>query len=137
MRHVAAGLALAICLFAGEASAQSVPQHWLSQASTNCTLVQAGRTLLTVVLPVNTTTTIYYLKFFDKATAPVAGTDTPKWTIPVPYGASNSGGGVSLPTTQGLEFLSGLGFCLVGGIADNDSSNAATGVAINIGTQTQ
>lgn len=117
------------------AFAQSLPVGYLSQANNNSTLVQSGRVLLTAVLPINTTTTVYYLKLYDTATAPTCGTDTPKWRIPIPYGASNSGGGVALPETNGLLFSKGLGFCLVGGIADNDNSNAATGIVINIGVQ--
>ncbi len=123
--------ALALALGVG-AYAQSAPVSYLSTASTNATLVQAGRTYVKVILPINTTTTVYYLKLYDKATAPTCGTDTPKWRIPVPYGASNSGGGISLPN-DGLQFQLGFGFCLVGGIADNDSSNAATGVTLNFG----
>jgi hypothetical protein len=115
------------------AIAQSLPSKWLSAASLNPTLVNAGTTYLTAILPINTTTTLYYLKLYDKATAPSCGTDTPKWTIPIPYGASNSGGGVSLPLPPGgLHFFLGLGWCLTGALADNDTTNAATGVAINM-----
>ena len=111
---------------------QSSPLKYLSLSSDNATLVLAGPVTLSALAPINTTTTLYYLKLFDKVTAPVCGTDVPKWTVPVPYGASNSGGGVALPT-GGLLFSSGFGFCLVGGIADTDDSSAAPGVAINFG----
>lgn len=130
MRYILA--ALAALLFAGAAQAQSVPRHYLSAATTNATLVRAGKGLLKVLLPVNTTSTIYYLKFYDKATLPVCGTDTPVLTIPVPN-AAGAGGGVSLPSSDGLQFFNGLGFCLTGGIADNDATVAATGVVINLG----
>lgn len=115
---------------------QSVPLKYLSTASTNSTLVRAGRTNLLVLLPINTTTTLYYLKLYNKATAPTCGTDTPLWTVPVPFGASNSGGGVALPM-GGLLFPLGLGFCLTGAIGDADTTNAATGVAINLGVSGQ
>jgi len=121
-----------LLLAASVAFAQSVPLKYLSAATLNPTLVHAGYTNLYSLVPINTTTTLYYLKLYNKATAPSCGTDTPVWTIPVPYGASNSGGGVALPT-GGLLFPTGLGFCLTGGLADNDTTNAATGVAINFG----
>ena len=50
----------------------------LSAASTNCTLIYGmGPSLLQWVVVVNTTATTYYLKIYNKQTAPVAGTDTP------------------------------------------------------------
>jgi hypothetical protein len=116
------------------AMAQSAPSHFLSLATTNCTLIQTGKTVLHDLIPINTTTTLYYLKLFNKATQPVAGTDVPVWTIPIPFGASNAGGGLVDPSTMGVVFQAGLGFCLTGAIADLDTTPAATGVVINIGT---
>jgi hypothetical protein len=116
---------------ATQAFSQSAPYHYLTTASTNSNLVQAGRLSLHDILVVNTTATIYYLKFYDKATAPTCGTDTPKLTIPL--AASSSGVATPFSSTLGFYFQLGIGFCVVGGIADTDSSNAATGVAVNIG----
>jgi hypothetical protein len=113
------------------ASAQSAPKHYLSTASTNCTLVQGGRTIVRNILPVNTTAVIYYLKLYDKLTAPVANSDTPVLTIPVPVGTAAAT--VPVFSVDGFSFLNGMGFCLTGGVADNDNTNAATGVAINFG----
>ena len=115
------------------AQAQSSPLKWLSLATTNSTLALGRPTVLNDILTVNTTTTIYYLKFYNKKTAPTCGTDTPVWTVPVPYGSSNSGGGVSHSSLGGLLFPLGLGFCLTSGIADNDTGSAATGITINLG----
>lgn len=106
--------------------------HYLSAANTNATLVAAGAHNVYQIIAINTTGTIYYLKFYDKALAPTCGTDTPSLTLPVPFGQSSSGGGFVIPMPTGSRFLAGVGFCLVGGIADNDNSNAATGIAINI-----
>lgn len=126
-------IALAWLLSGALALAQvSRPQHFLSAASTNSTLVVAGYHQIDSLLVVNTTGTIYYLKFYDKATAPTCGTDPVAVSIPIPFGTSNSGGGVMAPFPSSSAFQSGIGFCLVGGIADNDSSNAATGVVVNI-----
>ena len=125
-------IAVALLLSTGAALCQSAPVKWLSTNTTNSTLVRAGSTILDSLAPINTTTTLYYLKLYNKVTAPTCGTDTPLWTVPVPYGASNSGGGVALPT-GGLLFPLGLGFCLTGGIADADTTAAAAGVAINMG----
>jgi hypothetical protein len=130
-KYLLSGLiALALC---GVAFAQSSPRKWLSAASTNSTLALGRPTVLSDILTVNTTTTIYYLKLYNKATAPTCGTDVPVWTVPIPYGASNSGGGVSHSSPAGMLFSLGLGFCLTSGIADNDTGAAATGITINLG----
>lgn len=125
--------ALLMLVLAGPVFGQSAPRKYLSAASTNSTLVWPGRAILHVLAPVNTTTTLYYLKFYNKATAPTCGTDIPSLVIPVPFGATNAGGGAAFTSTDGLIFPLGLGFCLTGGIADNDTTVAAAGVAINIG----
>jgi hypothetical protein len=109
----------------------ATPKKYLSAASNNSTSVTATNTALFNIIAVNTTTTLYYLKLYDKATAPTCGTDVPVATYPVPYGASNAGGGFQLTRGVPAGFALGLGFCLVGGSADNDNTNAATGVAIN------
>jgi len=105
------------------------PVSYLSTASTNSTLVQAGLTTVKAIVPINTTATIAFLKLYDKATAPTCGTDTPKWRIPVPVTTSPQV--IIVLTPQGISFTNGFGFCLTGAIADNDSSNSVTGVAIN------
>lgn len=116
------------------------PVHFLSTASTNSTLIcggatagtcQAGPHIIYQIVAINTTATIYYLKLYDKPTAPSCGSDTPVLTLPVPFGQTSSGGGFTIPIPVGTQFLTGIGICLVGGIADNDSSNAAAGVAMN------
>jgi len=121
-------------LCSGGAFAQSAPKHYLSAASTNCTLVQAGKVVLRNEISINTTAVIYYLKLYDKATAPVALTDIPVLTIPVLTAAA--GGSPPMFSVDGIVFLNGLGICLTGGIADNDNTVAATGVAINLGVST-
>lgn len=137
MKKIIAAMLGALTLCANGAAAQTTreigaqPVYYLSAASTNATLISAGWRTLTSVTVINTTATIYYLKFYNKATAPTCGTDVPAQNYPIP--ASTAGNGVSIPLGIGLGFPLGLGFCLVGGIAENDASNAATGIVINLG----
>lgn len=125
----AAALLASSCL----ALAQSAPVKIFSAASLNPNVVLGRAAILGSGVIVNTTTTTYYLKFYDKATAPTCGTDIPKWTVPIPASTAPAQGVVSLPLNQGLIFASGIGICLTGGLADADVTNAATGVAINLG----
>jgi hypothetical protein len=122
--------ALASC---GTAFAQSVPLKFDSAASTNSNLVVAGNVQLRLLGLFNTTTTIYWLKLYDKATAPTCNSDPVKWKVPIPFGASSAGGGAVIPIPDGLQFFSGLCFCLTGAQADSDNTNAATGLTINFG----
>jgi hypothetical protein len=108
------------------AFAQSSPRHFLSAANSNSTLVFSAKAILQAILVTNTNATTYYLKIYDKATAPVCGTDTPVLTIPVPENVPTGISGVS------MLFTNGVGFCLTGGIADSDDTPAATGVAIDL-----
>jgi hypothetical protein len=111
--------------------AGSTPVHYLSAATTNSTNVKATAGTLLSLTAVNTTATLYYLKLYDKATAPTCGTDTPVHTLPVP--ASATGAGLTVNPFPGLNFANGIGFCLTGALADADATSAATGVAINLG----
>lgn len=114
-------------------NAQSAPKHYLSAASNNSTLVLGRPSLVKMIGVVNTTAAIYYLKLYNKVTAPTCGTDVPVLTFAVPALATG-GPPILLTLGDGLLFPSGVvGFCLTGGIADNDNTNAATGVTINFG----
>jgi hypothetical protein len=111
---------------------QSQPFHLLSGASTNATNIKPAAGQLVTAVCVNTTVTLYYLKFYDLAATPTCNTSTVVLTIPCPFGASSAGGGFVMTPGQAAQFLNGIGMCLTGGIADNDNTNAATGVAIDV-----
>lgn len=137
MRRIALALAallLASLVAYGQAvpNTGAIPFHYLTLASANPVLVKGSIGNVYGVTAINTTTTVVFLKFYDKATAPTCGTDTPVQTLPVPFGSSSSGGGFTLTFPFGMQFYSGIGFCVTGAIADNDSSAAVTGIAINL-----
>ena len=111
------------------ATGGATPVKYLSAASTNSTNVKASAGTVYSIVAINTTATMYYLKLYDKATAPTCNSDTVLGSYPVPASASGSGFAMSVPV--GMAFSNGIGFCLTGAIADNDNTNAATGVAIN------
>jgi hypothetical protein len=112
------------------------PRKYLSAATTNATSVLARAAKLHGMLIINTTATLYYLKFYDKASAPTVGTDVPVMTVPIP--ASTTGAGIAAADVggaDGVQFYLGLAFALTAGIADADVAAAATGVAINLFTR--
>ena len=139
-RHQQIGLPMRRLLLAAIAAiglalpayAQSVPVTYDSAASTNSTLVMAGTGhKIESIVAMNTTVAVYWLKLYDKATAPTCGTDTPVQKYAIPFGATNAGAGFVIPIPDGMQFFNGIGFCLTANQANSDTNNAATGIVLN------
>lgn len=106
----------------------ATPSAVASAASTNATNVKASAGRLLGVYLVNTTGTIYYIRFYNLATSPTCSSATGYlFTLPVP--ASTSGAGFSMSFPQGgLAFGTGVGYCITGGASSTDNTSAATGI---------
>lgn len=63
-----------------------------------------------------------YVKLYNKATAPIPGTDTPAQTIGVDAGLS-----AELSIDAGIQYGVGIGFAIVKGIADADNTSVVAG----------
>lgn len=100
----------------------------ISTASTNSNLVIAGAHNLYEIAAINTNATIAYLKFYDKVTAPACNTDP---VIAVYQLVQNVP--VTVPSIVGKSFSTGIGLCITGGLADNDNTNATTGITVSLG----
>lgn len=105
-----------------------VAHFLLTAATVNNTLVKSGPTQLFAVDFTNTAGTPVYLKFFNKATAPAAGVDTPVLILTVAANATlvQSFGGT------GKQFPLGLGYCTTGAMSGADATailaNALVGI---------
>jgi hypothetical protein len=76
---------------ASSATGGAMPYHLRSAASNNATSLKASAgTLYGWHIVNNNTTTCYRVKFYNKATAPSPGSDTPVYVITVPAAASAS-----------------------------------------------
>jgi hypothetical protein len=98
---------------------------YTAAASTNSTLIASGSHRIVGGMVCNTAASIRFPKFYNKATAPTVGTDTPSAVVPV-----NAGACVSLSTfvsIYGQVFPLGLGMGITGGIADNDNTAVSAG----------
>ena len=98
----------------------------VTAASTNAAVVKSSAGTLFGVSLSNPTATACHVKFYNKTTAPVVGTDVPVLTIPVP---ANSSQQVPLGSL-GLRFTSGIGIAVTAGIAATDTAAAVAGVQI-------
>jgi hypothetical protein len=73
----------------------------ISAASTNGTSLKASAGTLYVLYAINTNAAVRYIKFYNKASAPTVGTDTPVATFAVP--ASTTGAGFSIRFRHGCS----------------------------------
>lgn len=92
-----------------------------SAATTNATLLKGGPARLLTVVVNNINAAARFLKLYDKATAPVVGTDVPALTIPIPAGAVVS---VCLGD-RGVDFTLGLGIAITALGTDADATVVA------------
>lgn len=92
-----------------------------SAATTNATVAKASAGTLYTVVASNVNAAARYLKLYNKATAPVVGTDVPVLTVAIP-----ATGVVSLALGElGVRFSAGISFALTAGAADADVAAVA------------
>lgn len=108
--------------------APATPYFLNSAASTNGALILTGTSSLHSLWATNTGATVAFVKLYNKATAPVVGTDVPEMIIPIPAAVSGVPG-VANPETGFIpfRFALGLGIAITGGVADNDTTAVAAG----------
>jgi hypothetical protein len=96
--------------------------HAISANSTNGTSVKASPGNLYGLAVSNVTASPRYFKLYNKATAPIPGTDTPITTIAVPASST-----VIRVYPVGLFFSTGIGYGATGAIADADATVIGAG----------
>jgi hypothetical protein len=109
----------------------------LTAASNNATQIKGSSGTLCWVRWENTTTSIFSIRFYDTATAPAAGAPcnatTNVVTNDVAQSNATSPGGVANLGPYGQAFAGGIVVCITGANANNDNTNAVTGLNLNIG----
>jgi hypothetical protein len=106
-------------------SAANTKFHLVAAATNNATLVKNQPVTLLSCQMSNNSTTIAYLKIYDKNTAPSPASDTPVKSLIIP--GPSTGGGGSNPQfgTGGVALTAGFGIAVVTGIADNNNTAVA------------
>lgn len=107
--------------------------------NTTGVLVKATATKLCGILVSNMTSSARFLKLYNKATAPVVGTDVPLMTIGLPASSVTPTFIPLNPSDSSVEEENGVGFTLGLGVgastaaADTDTGNPSTGdVVVNL-----
>jgi len=109
----------------------TTPYKLISLATTNANVIKASGGNLYSVIAIGLSSTVRYLKLYNKASAPTVGTDVPVMTIPVP--ANTQGAGISIPFSMGVNFPLGIAMAITSGFADNDTGAILAGeVIINL-----
>lgn len=97
----------------------------LSAASTNATSIKGSAGQVFGVFAINLNAAVKYLKFYNKASSPTVGSDTPVLTLPIP--ASTTGAGFWIGIPQGIAFGTGIACAITGAQADNDTTAVSAG----------
>jgi hypothetical protein len=103
----------------------------ISAATTNATLVKGSSGNVSGGIITNTVATTRFLKLYNKATAPVPGTDVPIFNIPLAQNVNFSLG--DFGGAYGCRFNLGIGYAITASQASNDATAIAAGdVQVNI-----
>jgi hypothetical protein len=102
----------------------------VSAATTNATSCKAAAGNLYGYDLINTTTTLYYLRLYNLATAPTCSSATGFIrSIPSPPASSaGSAGGVIRQFVIPVHYGTGIAFCLTSGSGSTDNNAAAVGI---------
>lgn len=100
-------------------------------ATTNATSVKTTAGNVYSIEVSNTTATQFFLKLYNKASAPTVGTDIPIATIPIPASSFQQ----FEFGRMGKRFTTGIAFAVTAGIAATDTAAVLAGSYVNINYQ--
>lgn len=92
----------------------------MSAASTNATSTKASAGQVYGWYLYNNTASAKFFKFYNKASSPTVGTDTPARTISIP-----ANGGTNVEFSMGIPMGTGIAYAITGAIADSDTTAVA------------
>lgn len=110
----------------------ATPYKLNSAATTNATSLKASAGTVYMVTVSNINAAVRYLKFYNKASSPTVGTDTPILVFAIPGNTAGAGTNIPIPNV-GINFSTGIAFATTTGAADSDTGAvAANEIIINI-----
>lgn len=95
----------------------STSSRVVAAASTNATSLKASAGNITEIDLFNVAAYDIFVKFYNKASAPTVGSDTPTWTVPI-----KAGTGYSKSFKYGKSFATGVAFAMTKLQADSDTT---------------
>ena len=100
----------------------ATPFRLIGLGSTNATSLKATPGQVVVISIQNVAAAVRYVKFYNKASAPTVGTDTPVFVIGLPASSA-----VNLSLPAGLYFSTGIAFATTNLSADTDATAITAG----------
>jgi len=97
-------------------------------ATTNDTNIKASAGKIYHIFGRNSSTGERFLHLYNKASAPVTGTDVPVLTIPLPPAAT-----FHFTFPEGINFTTGISYSLSTGVADSDTGVLTAGDVKGLG----
>jgi hypothetical protein len=94
----------------------------MSAANTNAQLLNSGARQVYGWYFVNNSSTAKFVKFYNKASSPTVGSDTPYFTLTIPSPGSANGAGTNIEFSLGIPFSLGVALAITGAIADSDTT---------------
>lgn len=123
---------MVITLTGSPPAAAAIPFKLVSAVGTNAMLVAAGNRVINGWSLGNIAAAPRWAKFYNKATAPVVGTDVPVMTLVIPGNTNGAGQVLPFPTPIG-GFPLGLAIALTANPADSDNTGIGAGeVVVNL-----
>jgi hypothetical protein len=111
------------------ASSGSSMASYILAATTNTQLVITGAKNLFTIDVSNDSATKFWLKIYNKATAPTVGTDVPVLRYLV---LANTVQEFQIPQHYGAYFSLGIGFATTGAVADSDTTAITAGSVVTV-----
>lgn len=105
------------------ATGGATPFSLLPANSNNATLLKASPGTLYSIEFFNVTATLFYVKFYNKITAPAPAGDSAILIKVIPVPANANGAGVVASWTKGINFSTGIAFAIVAGIGVSDNTS--------------
>ena len=93
-------------------------ENIISAVGVNANSLKASAGNIQNILIVSAAATPRFFKLYNKASAPVVGTDTPMITIPLSVGASP----YNVPPLAGIDFSNGIAYAILLGVQDSSTT---------------
>lgn len=106
-------------------SAGGLSNHYLeSAASINATIIKNTTGKLYSLHIFNSVASVRYIKFYNKTSAPVPGTDTPVFKFVIP---ANFNGYLIIPNSYGRSFTTGIAYVITANLVNTDTTAIGAG----------
>jgi hypothetical protein len=95
----------------------TTPSRVKAAGSTNATSLKASAGAVFGYALYNNTSSAKYFKFYNKASAPTVGSDTPLFDVIIP-----ASGGANIEWSTGIPFSTGIAYAITNAVGDSDTT---------------